>query len=293
MNGLQRLNTLSHPLKTIMCVAALTMIVLIWHFAEASAQGPTNIIQNGNFEQRVGDGSGLPVGWGPASNHGGEVSWYDEAWPEAVRTGQFAQLMEIDEVYTDTGAAMAIYQTVSVAPNAEYDLTVHAIMRSDYRFEERNQGAYEMQWGVDPLGEGRLANVEQWLTLPLTEQYRLGSNGTFPDNVPLYYEVATGTLRTGPANARISLFIKGVKNEQDAPEVNFNIDDVSLIGPIYSRASAAVLPTSGESFLPVTGEMTGSSVAVGALILGSLVLLATGAVASASLLGPPNDDETP
>ncbi|HMR63914.1 MAG TPA: hypothetical protein PKE64_07885 [Anaerolineae bacterium] len=291
MNLSQRVAGLSNPLKAVVCFTALAAIGLFWSYAEAAAQGPVNIIQNGGFEERVADGSGLPVGWGPASNYGGEFGWYDEAWPEAVRTGQFAQLMEIDDVYTDTEAVMAIYQTLNLAANAEYDLTIHAIMRSDYRFEERNQGVYEMQWGVDPLGEGRLANVETWLTLPLTEQYRLGSNGTFPDDVPLFYEVATGTIRTGPTNARVSLFIKGVKNEQDAPEVNFNIDDVSLVGPIYNRGTTSVLPTSGESLLPVTGEVTGSALSPGAVILGSLVLLATGAVATSGLLGPRRDDQ--
>ena len=82
MNLLQPVAGLSNLLKAAICFAALAAIGLFWSYAEAGAQGPVNIIQNGGFEERVADGSGLPVGWGPASNYGGEFGWYDEEWPE-------------------------------------------------------------------------------------------------------------------------------------------------------------------------------------------------------------------
>lgn len=153
---------------------------------------------------------------------------------------------------------IAISQTVEVIPNATYDLTIHALMRSDAPREERNQGAYEMHWGVDYRGEGSYANVEQWLPMPLTEQLRLGSNGPDLDNTPLFYQRITGTVPTTHTN-KITLFIRGVQKYPTETEVNFNIDDVSLFGPspaFYAYQSQITTTLTGTVTITPTATAT-------------------------------------
>jgi len=184
---------------------------------------------------------------------------------------------------------IAIYQTVDVARNGEYNLTLQALMRSDAPQDLRNKDEYEMSWGVDFSGSGNYDNVDKWVQMPLTEQLRIGSNGDFPDDRSLFYETVTGTVRTGESN-RISLFIRGVKKFPTGTEVNFDVDDVSLVGP--SQTTVIIKPsddTRQDSNLPVSGTTLPKNVSVGALFLGALVLIVLGAGATANLLRKQED----
>ncbi len=247
-----------------------------------------NVISNGGFEER--GPSGVATNWQPFANGRAQVGWYDETWPEAVKSGDHAQLMEIFQVDGDVrDRVIAIYQTVDVARNGEYNLTLQALMRSDAPQDLRNKDEYEMSWGVDFSGSGNYDNVEKWVQMPLTEQLRIGSNGDFPDDQSLFYETVTGTVRTGNSN-RISLFIRGVKKFPTGTEVNFDVDDVSLVGP--SQTTVIIKPsddTRQDSNLPVSGTTLPKNVSVGALFLGALVLIVLGAGATANLLRKQED----
>lgn len=282
-----------HPLttigKAIACAGLLVIIVALWGYADVNAQGGgVDVIRNGSFEQRRDPSNGVAEDWEPYSNGQAEFGWYDEQWPEAVRMGNYSQLLEIDDVYTDaTDRVIAIYQTVDVATNADYELTLYAIMRTDARLEDRNHFEYEMQWGVDPFGEGNIENVQQWVVMPLTEQLRIGSNGEYPDNEPLTFEVVTGTIRTGASNSRISLFIRGVKKFATTAEVDFNIDDVSLVGPAPGSTISNIpqaAPPDEDSPLPVTGLTAEARTSIPTLLFGGLVLLMLGGVATIKML---------
>ena len=55
-----------------------------------------DVIKNGGFEERDPDPlNGVALDWEPYTNGKATFGFYDETWPEAVRNGEHAQLMEI------------------------------------------------------------------------------------------------------------------------------------------------------------------------------------------------------
>jgi hypothetical protein len=205
---------------------------------------------------------------------------------------------------------MAIYQTVEVIPNSNYNLTIHAMMRSDAPIEDRNQGEYAMDWGLDYSGQGKYYKVQQWVNMPMEEQFRRGPYGPQHDSKPLFFERFTSTVHTGGSN-RLTLFIRAVKIEPTGTEVNYNVDDVSLIGPyplapppqpetsagssdaipaaasaedITSPGEEEAAPPASENNLPDAGAILPRNISGGALTLGGLILIVLGAMATSSLL---------
>ncbi len=263
-----------------------------------------NVIRNGDFEQNPR--SSIATHWEPYDNGQAHFGWYAERWPEAVHSGQSSQLMEIFEVFGYApNRVMAIYQTIDVVPNANYQLTIHALMRSDAPAPLRNKGDYAMRWGVDYSGRGKYDRVEAWVTMPLTEQLRLGSAGPADEAEHLFFQRITGTIFTGNSN-KISLFITGEKVNFTGTEVNFNVDDVSLVGPYpVAQPQAAVpaqpvipaaatggdttpLPDAAKS-LPNAGTILSHRSSPGLVVaLGSLVLVVLGLGATWGLMGLKN-----
>jgi hypothetical protein len=215
----------------------------------ALAQTLTNAIRNGDFEQNPTNS--VATYWQPYHNGQAHFSWYDERWVEAVHSGEHSQLMEIFlvEGYVPD-RVMAIHQTVNVIPNSVYSLTIFALMRSDAPIELRNKGQYSMAWGVDYSGRGQYELVQTWVPMTLTEQLRIGSNTVSSDEPGhLFFEHITGTIYTANSN-RLTLFIRGVKHEPTGTEVNFNVDDVSLIGPYPPPPTPTPTPTATPTFPP-------------------------------------------
>lgn len=255
-------------------------------------QAGTNLIRNGGFEERNPTDAGIALHWERFSNGQAWAGWYDETWDEAVRTGEHAQLMEIFQVEPNIlDRVIAIYQTVNVTPNATYSLTLYAIMRSQAPAIDRNKNEFEMHWGVDFSGQGDYNNVRTWNLMPLTEQFRLGSTGEFPEDIPLFYETITGTIHATNTN-RITLFIRGLKKFPTGTEVNFDVDDVSLVG--LAGAAQPLVPTTGEvttppvsneqsNNLPASGAILPKNISGGALVIAGLVLIALGASAAAGV----------
>jgi hypothetical protein len=244
-----------------------------------------NVIQNGGFEEWEDEDvhEGIARYWEGYTNGKAIFGFYNETWPEAVLNGEHAQLMEINHVEANVlDRYIAIYQTVGVQPNSEYNLTLYAIMRSMAPAADRNNNEFEMHWGVDPSGEGNFDNVQEWHYMPLTEQFRLGSTGEFPEDVPLFYERITGTVATGDSN-RISLFIRGWKKFPTGTEVNFDVDDVSLLGP-SAGAPVPKPPVEATPEMPSSGAVLRHNISVGAVALAGLVLIVLGTTAAASLL---------
>ncbi len=273
-------------------------------FTEPAAAPPpgesaesVDVIQNGDFEEPWESMNGVAPKWEPYGNGQAHFGWYEESWPEAVRKGDgHAQLMEIFEVEANIlDRVIAIHQTVDVAANADYNLTMYAIMRTDAPEPNRNKFEYEMHWGIDPWGEGNYDNVEEWIHMPLTEQLRIGSNASYPEDIPLFYERITGTVRTGENTNGITLFIRGLKKFPTGTEVNFDIDDVSLVGPSPAIVLPAAQTNTDESAssdsaedsdaLPSTGAALSFEASVGTFMIGGLVLLILATVATARLLG--------
>jgi hypothetical protein len=273
----------------------------------------TNAIKNGGFEDISGDntqGNVVAAYWQSYQNGGAEFGWYDEQWSEAIHSGRHAQLMEIRRVESfRPNRIIVIYQTVEVVPNMNYQLTVHALMRSDAPAPLRNQDDYAMHWGIDYQGRGKYHYVTDWFEIPLVEQLRIGSSGPADDNQHLFYQLITSTILTGDAN-RLTLFIRGMKIEPTGTELNFNVDDVSFIGPFvpptptplpsptFTRRPTATptqtstptpdeisgLPVTGRNTLPDAGAVLPQNISVGALVLGGIVLIVLGLGAANSLL---------
>lgn len=236
-----------------------------------------DVIKNGGFES-WGEG-GIALEWEGYRNGQAWASWYQESWPEAVFRGEYAQLMEIFQVEPNVqDRVVAIYQTVPVMPNATYVLTFYALMRSQAQAADRNIFEHEMAWGVDFGGDADYQAVETWNTLSLNEQFRLGSTGEFPEDIPLQYQLITGTIQTGDSN-QITFYIRGLKKFSTGTEVNFDVDDVALVGPapgiIVRPTIVSPQPTPGVS-LPVSGATATGNTSLGVLILGGLVLGALG-----------------
>jgi hypothetical protein len=216
----------------------------------ASFQNLTNPIRNGDFEQNPA--SNVATYWQPYSNGQAHFGWYDEKWAEAVHSGYHSQLMEIFQVENYApDRVIGIYQTVDVAPGMVYSLTMFALMRTDAPIELRNKGQYSMSWGVDYSGQGKYHLVQTWVPMTLTEQLRIGSNTVSGDEPGhLFFELITGTIYTANNN-KLTLFIRGVKHEPTGTEVNFNVDDVSLLGPYPPPPTPTPTPTVTPTFPPL------------------------------------------
>jgi hypothetical protein len=215
-----------------------------------SLQALTNAIQNGDFEQNPA--SSIATYWQPYDNGQAHFGWYDEKWPEAVHSGKHSQLMEIFLVEGNApDRVIGIYQTVNVVPNRVYSLTFFALMRTDAPIELRNKDQYGMDWGIDYSGQGKYHLVQTWLPMTMTEQLRIGSNSVSNDEPGhLFYELITGTIYTANSS-QLTLFIRGVKREPTGTEVNFNVDDVSLLGPYPPPPTPTSTPLPTPTFLPL------------------------------------------
>jgi hypothetical protein len=227
--------------------------------APEGLQSLRNVIKNGDFEQNPT--SSVATHWQPYSNGQAHFGWYDEKWAEAIHSGQHSQLLEIFQVEGPVpDRVIGIYQTVQVVPNTVYNLTFFAMLRTDAPIELRNQDQYGMDWGIDYTGQGKYHLVQQWQPMTMTEQLRIGSNTVSNDEPKrLFFEQFTGTIFTGN-NRQLTLFIRGVKREPTGTEVNFNIDDVALLGPYPLPPTATPTPTGTPTFpFTPTPSPTGTS----------------------------------
>ncbi|MBN1994798.1 MAG: hypothetical protein JW953_19025 [Anaerolineae bacterium] len=272
----------------------------------------TNAIKNGDFEDRYTgnnvQGNAVAAYWYPYNNGGAHFGWYDEEWAEAVHSGKHAQLMEIAQVDTYLPERIiAIYQTVEVVPNMNYVLTIHALMRSDAPEADRNQDEYTMSWGLDYQGRGKYYFVQNWTAMAVDEQLRVGSGGPASDANHLYYQRFVYTIFTGNAT-KLTLFIRGMKLEPTGTELNFNLDDISMVGPYVPPTATPTpsltptrrklptltptptgtppsdMPITGQSQLPDAGATLPQNISGGAVAFGTLVLLVLGFAAANHLL---------
>jgi len=291
---------LSNSRKMMRLVFLLVLLIMVWAISgftiirmdgdsagafSPQAVEPVNVIVNGNFELPWEDNEGVAPGWQPYSNGQAHFGWYLEDWPEAVFDGTQAQLMEIFEVDPSVQSrVIAIHQTVDVVPDSAYNLEFFAVMRSQVQEADRNKNEFEMHWGIDYSGQGDYDNVTEWHYIPLKEQYRLGSTGVYPEDKALVYEVVTGTVETEDS-ASLTLFIRGMKKFATAAEVNFDVDEVTLVGPPpASDVPGTEEPAPVDSSMPETGNIILGGSSRGPVVLGGVVLVVIGAGAAFSLL---------
>jgi len=215
-----------------------------------------NVIRNGGFEEPGPEDIGVAQYWERFDNSNAHYGWYDEQWLEAVYSGEHSQLLEIYQVYGDfRDRVIAIQQTVEVAPHSNYVLTFHALMRSNAFPGDRNKGDYHLDWGVDYSGQANYEFIEQkkgWVMVDkLPEQPYLGStNPETSDAEYLTFQRVRATIYSGESR-HLTLFIRGVKKFPSNVEVNFNLDEVSLVGPSPNAIQVAAV-VSSPAAPPVT-----------------------------------------
>jgi hypothetical protein len=236
-----------------------------------------NVIVNGGFEEGFVEGQGVGVDWGRFQNGNVRAGWYDDSWSKVVYEGEHAQLLELIDA-SEGNRYVGIFQTVSVVPDAEYDLTLHGLVRSDEGSPETSNYGYRMQYGVDFSGGTNWESEDiEWVELMWDDQPREDLTG---QNV-YRMEVHTTTLTTkGPS---LTLFIRGWKKWADSREGNFDIDGVSLVGP---QSPSDMQPDDDQATetpepgMPETGNefalLENSVLVVASAVL--LVILAGGAV---------------
>ena len=287
--------------KLFMVLMLTALIILVFILSGFSVLAAPNlgsespeqvsVIKNGDFEEwdTTNPLHGIALNWLGYSNGQAVFGFYDETWAEAVQTGKHAQLMEINTVEANIlDRVIAVYQTVDVTPNSQYNLFIRAIMRSQAPAISRNQHEVEMHWGIDFAGEGKYENVTEWHLMPLEEQYRLGSSGQYPEDIPLHYEVVTGTVATANSS-KVTLFIRGLKKFPTGTEVNFDVDNVSLVGPKPDAAQPApaattTIVTTPVASIPSTGAILPGNLSVGTVLLAGLVVIVLTAGAASALL---------
>lgn len=216
--------------------------------AAAPPASQAEALGNGSFEDGFEGGIGMK--WHAFNNGDARFGWADEMSPALVWDGAHAQHMEI----WDAGVLdryVGIYQTVSTAPGASYELALHGVIRSNEGSVQDSQYGYRLQWGADYSGGNDWQAVEEWTDVRWDEQpleaesYTMGSYTT--------------TLKT--TSASTTLFIRGWKKwPTRGSYVKFTVDGVSLSG----AAKAA-----GK--MPDTGLGTGAVFLAG--LLGLLLIL--------------------
>ncbi len=208
--------------------------------------GSENVIYNGDFEAEWPEWQGVAPGWHSFDNGEAHFSWYNDKWYKVVYQGEQAQLIEIVNDGGKVYRAGGIYQSVNVVPWAEYELTIHALLRSDEGNEEDSEFGYAMEYGIDYYGGDNWEFVHEWTPMPLPEYPRQDPKDEHT------YEYSVFTTRIIPVSDKLTLFIRGNKKWPNYSEGNFDIDAVSLRGtgkpPSYAPTPApgppiVMLPT--------------------------------------------------
>ncbi len=245
---------MNHKFSHRMLIIGL-VIILLMAFATtlALAQDP-NLIQNGDFEGGFVEGLGVANEWGYFQNGKAKAGFYDDTWKLVVAEGEHAQLLElIDATANDSYAG--IYQTVTVVPGQDYQLSFKGLVRSDEGSIDASNYGYRLQYAIDQTGNTDWQTVTDWVELPWDEQPRTGpANGSA-------YELGTLEATFTATGDSVTIFVRAWKKWADNHEGNYDIDAVRLV-PVDSEG----IP------LPETGQAQQSS-NVSAIALGGSVVL--------------------
>jgi len=223
--------------KTLIGTIVLVILVLAVLALPALAQGPTNLVQNGSFEDGFVEGLGVANNWEHFASGNVDPGFYDDTWSLVVADGEHAQLIElIDSTATDTYAG--IYQTVALQPGQAYRLSFQGLVRSTEGDVNDSGWGYRMQYAIDQTGNTDWEAVTNWVELPWDEEPRTApANGTA---YVMHTEVTTFTATTDTA----TLFFRAWKKWANGNEGNYDLDAVELI-PVDATATTTGLPETG------------------------------------------------
>jgi hypothetical protein len=245
------------------------------------------VLKNGDFEAGFSV-NGVGENWGEFRTDSATINFSEETVALFVHSGDKAQRLSIDQA-RQADQYGGIFQTVELAPNEVYTLTLYGQIRSTLGSVEASSYGYRIQYALDQTGQQNWQNVTEWTELPWPEQSLDSSTVTFSEY----------TTQITPTSEKVTLFIRGWNKWPDAALAEYTVDSLSLVGPLpggkmiavpVSPAEAGAETTGAPSEpggavvdkgLPTTGE--GEAIAFtqdprfwGAAVM--LLLLATGAV---------------
>lgn len=223
---------------------ALLLMSVMMPTALAQESAPVGeVLINGDFEQGFQAEFGLGYGWGGFSNGNAIVGWNADTWDEVVKSGQYSQLIQLEQA-NEADRYAGIYQTVAVVPGAQYKLTINALIRSQAGRVDSTDYEYGVQYAVDLAGGTAWEQLEAsswqdvaWEQHPL---YQTSGDG------PAYQFEDFQTTITAESD-QLTLFIRGWKKWVNSDIVIFNLDRVSLVGPVPTEEAEDVAAASVET----------------------------------------------
>jgi hypothetical protein len=203
---------------------------------------------NSTFDQGF-IGNGVAVGWDNFNNSSAEFSYHADTWPWVYPEPGRTQTMRIlNAALPDR--YMGIYQTVEVVPGQVYTLTITGLVRTNVGDVQQTRYGYRMQIGFDLSGGRNWKAVNDWIELPWDEQPRASE----------HYRIDSYTTNVVARSDRLTVFVRAWKKWADVGEGAYDVDSVSLIGPVYAPTSALPAPTVvGVSQAPSPGGDIGSA----------------------------------
>jgi hypothetical protein len=230
-------------------ITGLVLFALLYLPSPAFSQQTANIqnlIRNGDFEEDFPAELGLGRGWSNFNNGSALIGWNAETWAQVVPERQQAQMIEIKNS-RERDRYAGIYQTITVVPNQQYRLSLKGLIRSSEGEVTRSNYGYRLQYALDHQGgtTWELLPDEAWRELPWDEQ-PLAQTPT--DR----YRIDTFNTTITSQSDSLTLFIRGWKKWIDSGTGIYDLDDISLIGPIPDRPAPVAEPqvSSGAAMVP-------------------------------------------
>ena len=185
-----------------------------------------NLVRNGNFEDEFPADRGVAPEWHSFNNSGALIGWQAETWSPAVPERQQAQMIELKNA-TERDRYAGIYQTIHVVPDQQYRLTLKGLIRSTEGDISLSNYGYRLQYAVDYQGgtAWELLSDDAWQELPWDEQ-------PLTEPVGGIYRIETFNTTLTSQGENLTLFIRGWKKWIDKGSGVYDLDDISLVGPI-------------------------------------------------------------
>jgi len=231
-------------------ILCLLIIVLGTFSFDPQLQAQTlyvNLIVNGGFEggfvRQPGCGD-VGQGWQCFTNGGrATYGFYDEQWPPVVPEGAHDQLIEINNkniIPADNDRYAGIQQTLRVAKNANYTLSLQGMIRSNHPGPGDEPGRYRVQVGWTFGMTTTWSAVTNWVDVGWNNYYERLSPGRF----------SRFRTQIPTTDEQMTIFVRVWKKWGLAgEEININLDNISLVGlppppptPAPTRLSGAGWP---------------------------------------------------
>jgi hypothetical protein len=226
-------------LKLVVLVAVTLSLVL---GALAQADGPDNLLRNGNFEEGFAPNN-LAFEWESFDNGDADFSFHIDDWPLVVPEGEFTQMLEIKDANLPD-RYLGIYQTADVEAGGVYTFSMQGLVRTNTGNVEETSYGYRLQVGFDLEGGQDWEAVDEWVELMWDEQKRLQDEFRFDEY--------TTTLTA--ESDQLTVFIRAWKKWADAGEGDYDIDDVQLVAAEPGMPAEPLLPISGETLAAIWGS---------------------------------------